>query len=290
MNSVDGLERAFGRPNAVGFARSGSAVVVKLTGRGGRATVALQGAQVLSWVNDEHGEMLWWSALSPAGTGAPIRGGIPICWPWFGPHATDPSKSQHGLARTVFFDVTSTGVQDGNGFAVLAATIGDARLEVRVQAGAELDVTFQTQNTGAAPLSITEALHTYFAVEDVTRVSVDGLDGCRYRDRTDNDTWKTQQGPLVAVRETNAHFDDTPDTLTIRDPLLRREVLVARSGGRSTVVWNPGRSAAKMPDVPPGDEHRFICVESGNVGSAAVVVAPGREHRLGVTYRVRTIG
>lgn len=290
MTSTDDLTRRFGRPGLVEFHRSGAADVVKLGGRGGQATVSLQGAQVLSWVNEAHGEMLWWSASSPAGTGAPIRGGIPICWPWFGPHATDTSLPAHGLARTTFFDVASTGTRDGNGFVVLAADIGDARLDVRVEAGAVLDVVFETTNRGRAPLGITEALHTYFAVGDVERVGVHGLDGCRYRDRTENDAWKEQSGALMIGAETNAHFDDTPAALRLSDAQRGHDIVIERSGGRSTVVWNPGRSAAKMADVPAGEERRFLCVESGNVGAAAVVVDAGASHRLGVNYSVHRLG
>lgn len=286
MSAIDALERVFGRARAVSFGHEGAAVVVRLAGRGGEATVALQGAQVLSWVNAQHGEMLWWSPLSPAGTGAPIRGGIPICWPWFGPHATDVGRPMHGLARTTFFEVASSGENNGCGFVVLTARIGEARLKVRVEAGADLDVKFETQNDGPEPLSITEALHTYFAVEDVGRVAVHGLDECRYRDRTRDDAWTTQSGALVVRGETNAHFDDTPDIIRISDPLRGHDIEILRTGGRSTVVWNPGASATKMADVPSGEERRFLCVESGNVGAAEVVVEPGRVHRLGVRYGV----
>lgn len=290
MTAVEDLERRFGRAGAVVFGTSGAAVVAKVLGRGGEATVALQGAQVLSWVNAECGEMLWWSTLSPAGTGAPIRGGIPICWPWFGPHATDATKPAHGLARTAMFEVVSTGANDGCGFVVLSTKIGEALLKVRVECGAHLDVRFETLNEGRAPLAVTEALHTYFAVEDVTRVSVHGLDGCRYRDRTQGDIWKEQHGPVIAVEETNAHFDDTPDVLRLSDPLRGHDIKITRIGGRSTVVWNPGRSATKMADVPTGEERRFLCVESGNVGAAETVVDPGRVHRLGVHYAVERRG
>ncbi|MEQ1647123.1 MAG: hypothetical protein ABL898_00935, partial [Hyphomicrobiaceae bacterium] len=129
----------------------------------------------------------------------------------------------------------------------------------------------------------------YFAVGDVGQVRVVGLDGYWYRDRTQNDAANIQSGDLTIPAETNAHFDETPDALALIDPVLKRRIDILRRGGASTVVWNAGASAAKMPDVPPGGERTYLCIESANIGRRAVTVEPGERHSLGVRYRVSAV-
>ena len=173
---------------------------------------------------------------------------------------------------------------------LVTTAVPGAELRFTVVAGRTLYIALQTKNVGDVTLSITEALHSYFRVGDIDAVAVEGLDGCRYRDNTDGGAWKVQRGAINPTRETNAHFEETPDRLVIDDRSLSRRITIARSGGRSSVVWNPGANVPRLGDVPAGGERHFVCVESANIGARAMTVPPGADHTLAVTYAIETLG
>ena len=250
------------------------------------AKIALQGAHVLSWQPKGQADLLWCAPLPPAGTGKAIRGGVPICWPWFGPHASDSSQPQHGLVRTVDWRLVETKLADDGAHVTFEIESYGAHLRMEVRAGAELRLALTTRNTSAAPLTITEALHTYFRVGDAGTAEVGGLDGCAYRDNTDGGREKTWRGVCRMERETIAVFETAPDVAEIIDPMLKRRIHIQRTGGRSTVAWNPVDNIAPLKDVPAGGQRQFVCVESGNVWSSAVTIASGTEHRLEVQYAI----
>ncbi len=251
-----------------------------------RAEVALQGAQVLRWQPRGKADLLWCAPLPPVATGKAIRGGIPVCWPWFGPHPSDPAQPQHGLVRTVDWRLTETSeLGDDIRIAFEVEKFG-ARLRLDVVAGATLHVALTTRNSSTEPLVVTEALHTYFHVGDIRRAEIHGLNGYRYRDNTDGGREKSWSGHGPMSRETIAVFEVAPDTAEIADPVLGRRIRIRRDGGRSTVAWHPGSNLAPLRDVTPGTERQFACIESGNVWSSAVTIAPGTEHRLAVSYQI----
>ncbi|MEQ1650419.1 MAG: hypothetical protein ABL901_16280, partial [Hyphomicrobiaceae bacterium] len=187
-----GYGARFGLAGRVGFEVRDGAAFLHLKGDGGEAAVSLQGAQVLSWRHGKFGEMLWWSSLSPVRPALPIRGGIPICWPWFGPHPTEAAWPQHGLVRTEIWEVVEAGFLEGEARAALETQSAGALLRLDVAVGETLSLTLTTEPLEDQPLPLTEALHTYFAVGDVGQVRVVGLDGYWYRDRTQNDAANIQ--------------------------------------------------------------------------------------------------
>jgi glucose-6-phosphate 1-epimerase len=260
-----------------------------------RAAVALQGAHLLSWTPRGHTDLLWLSPLSKLGGGKAIRGGIPICWPWFGPHASDPSQQQHGFARNLdwsLFDVSRYKDDVSLGLTLPLAAVTSAgfphpvSVSLRVNLGADLSLDLTTHNLGSEPLVLTTALHTYFRVADASRARVDGLDGVTYRDNADAGRTKRQFGTLHLECETIAMFDTAPATQTLTDPVLRRSISIKRHGAKSTVVWNPGANAVSMADIPNGGAAEFVCVESGAIGLAAVTLQPDASHTLLASYAV----
>lgn len=274
--------------------RLGGAVIDVAT-RASRATIALQGAQVLHWqpAAQTH-DLMWTSPLARFGGGKAIRGGIPICWPWFGMHA-DAAKPQHGFARNVPWLLTAAKRHADNihlEFQLPADCAGrehlDGALDLRYRMtfGATLEIALETTNVGELPITITQALHTYLRVGDVGRISIAGLDGATYRDNTDGGREKRQSGDLCIAAETVALFDEAPNVHVLVDPVLARRITVTRTGGASTVVWNPGKSAATMGDIPPPSQAEFVCIESGAIGRAATVVAPGATSMIGARYTV----
>lgn len=267
-----------------------SAIIV-VDGPQAQARVALQGAQVLSWRPGGGEDVLWCSPDIAPGSGKPMRGGIPVCWPWFGPHA-EPGRPQHGHARTAIWRLDGA-VRTGAGWHLsfglpAGADMLSARLDIEI--GHQLSLELRTRNEGSSTATLSTALHTYFRVGDVTRVRVGGLDGTAYRDNADGGRAKVQHGDLTITRETVALFDVSPAAVVIEDPVMARRIHIERDGGTSTIVWNPMSAARAMADIPQGQEREFICVESGAIGAASVTLVEGAIHALGVVYRVEPLG
>lgn len=272
--------------------------VIDLAPYGGDACIALQGAQLLSWrpAGQAH-DVLWCSAVSPLGGSKAIRGGIPVCWPWFGPHATDAKRPQHGFARNIAwrFDGTTNAAQrivasftlTSNAYHEHDPLLAlEARLTMSFDISGTLHMQLLTTNTGAMELPLSPALHTYFAVSDVAAIAIEGLEGATYLDNTRGGAATQQTGPLRIAAETIALFDDAPSRQTLIDPGFKREIQINRAGPGSTIVWNPGATASTMADIPAGDASRFVCVESGCIGIRTVLLDPGTSHSLDVSIRV----
>jgi len=185
MNSteIDTLNRRFGVPNHLRFSSGPSAfVLAEISNPHARATLCLQGAQVLTFQPTSHEPVLYLSKAARYVAGKSVRGGIPVCWPWFGPHATDAQKPAHGIARSSLWRVIETGaLNDGATRVVLelapapehrALWPHDARVQLHVSVGPTLSVELVTYNESAQPIQISEALHTYFQVSDIESISV----------------------------------------------------------------------------------------------------------------------
>ncbi len=250
------------------------------------ADIALQGAQLLSWTPTGNHDVLWCAPLPPANTGKAIRGGVPICWPWFGPHATDATQPQHGLVRTINWTLAETRATDAGTHIVLTHDAFGCALRLDVEIGTRLSITLSTTNTSTASVTLTEALHPYFRVAAVGDVAIHGLDGLIYRDNTDGMREKQQVGTVRTGQEMIAVFPAAPNVAEIEDPGLKRRIRITRTGGRSTVVWHPGASVSTFKDIPPEMANTFVCVESGNVAPNAVTIAPGATHQLSVSYEL----
>ncbi len=302
VSSAEEIMRLLNTVEGVRLGQSRGGLVIDVATRAAAATIAIQGAQVLSFAPRGHDDLLWCSPVSPLGGGKAIRGGIPICWPWFGPHADTAQgqvRPQHGFARNLNWDlIDAAELDDDGGHIVLTFrlpqrakerelfTVG-ANATLFIDIGRTLSLRLETDNEGDEPFTIREALHTYFSVGAASAIEIDGLSGSTYRDNTDSGRAKTQTGAMSIRSETIALFDKSPDVLSIADPVLKRRIEIVRdAGSQSTIVWNPGASAAGMIEIPKGDETRFVCVESGNIGACAISLAPGDSHSCGVSYRL----
>ena len=282
----DDLDRTFSIGDRVRVAQREGHPIIRIITPSCRCEIALQGAQLLSWQPAGHADVLWCADLPKPGSGKAIRGGIPVCWPWFGPHPTDAAQPQHGLARTADWRLVETAEHEGGVHVAFELSSAGAVLRLDCVAGAQLQVSLTTRNVSNEALVITEALHTYFHVGDVASVAVQGLDGSAYRDNTDGGREKLWRGTGPFDRETIAVFERAPDVATIEDPVLRRRIHIARTGGQSTVAWHPGANIAPLKDVQPETAGRFLCIESGNVWSSALSIPPGNDHCLSVTYKL----
>jgi len=284
------LNERYGLPGHLGFEPGpGGLPVATIENADAAASVCLAGGHVLSFRPHGAEPVLWLSRHSRFESGRPIRGGIPVCWPWFAAHPEDPAKPFHGFARLAHWSVLGTEALDGGNTRLrLGLTDDEAtrrlwphafELEMAVTVGRDLHVALTARNPGPEPFTCTGALHTYFRVGEVARIAVHGLNGCRYREAgTDGGV---QQGPVTFDREVDRLYLDTDAACTIEDPVLARRIRVAKAGSRSTVVWNPWiDKARRMPDFGDDEYTGMVCVETANAGTDAVTIPPGGAHCL----------
>jgi glucose-6-phosphate 1-epimerase len=263
---------------------------VTVTAPAAEAHVYLHGAHVTHYRPRGGTPVLFLSNESHFAPDKPIRGGVPVIFPWFGPHPADPTKPAHGWARTrpwTLRNVTEGADRGGVGLTLSLGQIDGFALTCRVRVGPELRLELEVQNVGHAPLKFGEALHTYLAVSDVRQARVEGLDGRAYLDKVDGMKRKTQSGPVTITGETDRVYLDTPEEVTVHDPGAGRRLTVSKEGSASTVVWNPWvEKAKKLPDFGDDEWPRMLCVETANVAENAVTIAPGRRHVMRALVRV----
>lgn len=256
------------------------------------AEVYLHGAHVTAWQPAGQAPVLWVSRESQFTAGAPIRGGVPICFPWFAAHATDASAPAHGFARLREWRLSDLSLAGDR--VELRFTSRDDEgtrrspwphpfaAEYRVSFGEQLSLALDVSNTGDAPIAFEAALHAYFAVSDIRRVTVTGLAGTEYLDKVDGLAVKRQDdAPMAFAGETDRIFLDTEATCTIHDPGLGRRIHVAKRGSLSTIVWNPWIAKARaMPDFGDDEWPGMLCIEPANVRDRAVRLEPGSHHTM----------
>lgn len=253
-----------------------------------RARVALHGAHVMEWQPAGHVPVLYCSPETVLREGKAIRGGIPICWPWFNAHPTDPSKPAHGIARNRFWHLTDA--QDGGESVELRFELKadeatralwphEFHAIVEVRLGAELHVSLTSHNTSDSAFRETGALHTYLAVDDIGRVAINGLEEAAFVDTAGGRREPgVQSGDIRIAGEVDRIYTSTAP-VTVGDGT--RTIHVHKHGSASTIVWNPGPvKAVKLGDLPPDGFRRFVCVEAANAPGAEVAVAPGGHHVL----------
>ena len=281
-------------------AGNGSLAVVRVSLPAASAEVYLHGAHVTSWrpvgLTAKAEEVIFLSSRSKFQAGKAIRGGVPICFPWFRAKADDAKAPQHGFARTSEWTLESV-ERVGNSVVVsLSLESSEAtralwrhefRAVYRVSVGTELKLELAVTNTGDEDFAFEEALHTYHRVGDVERVRVAGLDGVNYLDNRDGNRAKAQSGDVVLTGAVDNAYIATETALEIDDPVLGRRVEIEKAGSVTTVVWNPWDEAAKaMADLDDGAWREFICVEASNILGGAVTLAPGGEHVISATIRL----
>ena len=242
----------------------------------------LQGAQVTQWQPAGARPVVFLSSRVNLAPGKAIRGGVPVIFPWFGPHPSDPAAPQHGLVRATPWQLDSAErTADGVTLGLSLAVEGFA-LTYRVSFGQELGLHLAARNTSAKPAAYEEALHTYFAVSDVERVMVSGLEASTSIDKTANMARVHGTGaPLTLAKETDSVYLDVPDRLTIHDAAWDRRIVIDKAGAGSAIVWNPWpEKAAAMADLGADNQRGFICVETGNVADDHINLPPGAAHEM----------
>ncbi len=272
------------------FDGPGELPMVRIDNAFAEAEISFYGAQVLRYTPKNARPVLWVSEQSRYEYGKAIRGGIPVCWPWFGAHPTDPAQPAHGFARILAWPlVEALELEDGATEIVFALSpevwqnqipMPGCETRLRVRVGAELTVSLELSNRDSKPLTYTGALHSYFAVGDVTKVRVHGLDGCRYRDSLTGQN-HIQTGDVTVEGETDRiYFDGGVECLLI-DPVWERTIRIAKRGSGSTVVWNPWIAKSKrMADFGDDEYPGMLCIETADAPGDERTLAPGASAEL----------
>ena len=263
------------------------------------AKIAMQGGHVMTWQPREEAEpVLWLSEHARYMHGRSIRGGVPICWPWFGAHPTDSTLCPHGFARVMPWDLMeSTTLENGATrlvMQILHTPVAQKQLSypytltLTVDVGNTLKMALSTTNRGNQPFMIGEAFHTYFNVSDVAQISLQGLEGSEYSDKVLNYDRDTQHDAVRFDGEFDRVYVNTQEDCVIDDPGYQRRIRIRKSGSNSTVVWTPWEEKAhQLGDMGNDDSWRhMICIESANALENMVMVRPGKTHTLSIEYAI----
>ncbi len=244
------------------------------------ARVALHGAHVMSWKPADEEEVLYLSPDAVFKEGKAIRGGIPVCWPWFNKHPADPAQPSHGLVRGRFWELL-VAAEDASGVTLrFGIRDGIWNAELTVKTGEELEVALESKNISEVPIVVSGALHTYLGVSDISQVRIVNLDGCDYLDTVGEPERRKQKGDVTFDKEVDRIYDSSSSTLLV-DDLSGRTLLIEKSGSPSTVVWNPwAEKAAALGDMPDEDYRKFCCIEAAIANDRAEIVMPGASHLL----------
>ncbi|HBV20893.1 MAG TPA: D-hexose-6-phosphate mutarotase [Nitrosomonas sp.] len=276
---------------------SGGLTMIQVNTSKAKALISIHAGQVLSYQPSGEEDVLFLSSKAYYQDGKAIKGGAPICWPWFGPDPEGKGRPGHGFVRNRLWNVLSTeATLDDDIKITLGLTDTPETREIwphafeltqEIVVGDSLNLTLITRNTGAELFSITQAFHTYFKVGDITQTSVMGLQDCTYIDKVDNSAEKKQEGVVTIASEVDRIYHDVSNTMIIDDKALDRCIQILSQGNKTAVVWNPWEKiSAEMADLEDADYKRLLCVETTNAASDVIAIAPGQEFRLVADYSV----
>lgn len=261
------------------------------------AEVYLHGAHLTHWQPAGHGPVLFLSEQSHFAPDKPIRGGVPLVFPWFGPRAGERTDGPlHGFARIETWDLAFAALSgdDLHLTLTLAPTdqsraLGFDQFSVAMQfiLGETLTMRLTVANQSTEPMHIAEAFHTYLTVGDATQVRITGLGDTEYLDKTDNFTRKRQTEPVLTLTaETDRPYLNTTAAVTLEDPALRRTISIAKQGSQTTVVWNPWKA---LPDMADDAWRGMTCIETANAIENAITIAPNSTHTMESVISVESL-
>lgn len=271
--------------------------------RGAQMLIAEQGAQLLSYQRDDARPLIWLSEQAGYRRGQGLRGGVPVCWPWFGALERNPEEIQaqyrgrsapaHGLVRTLDWRLEDIRQDDDT---VSIEFVFDSReqplpdwphaveLRLMIRLDQRLHLQLTSRNHGTHPLFISQALHSYFAVSDIHQVQVEGLHGCRYIETLEDWQARLQQGPVTFNGETDRIYLGVPSQLSIRDPRWQRRIHLLSSGSHSAVVWNPWIGKSRYLSQFAEDAWTgMLCIETASVLEDRIELPPQGAHTLGLS-------
>jgi len=298
--SIEQWNTEFGISGQLRFIEGvGGLPFVEISNENATATVSVYAGQLLSYLPaDEAADLFFLSEHAYYQPGKAIKGGAPVCWPWFGPDPEEHGRPAHGFVRNRQWNVISTAASSA-GETKLTLGLMDTdetreiwpksfELQLEITVGASLTLELITRNRGDQAFTITQALHSYFKVGDISQVQVLGLEGDSYLDKVNGGAEKKQSGAVTIAGEVDRIYTDVQLEQVINDGALGRRIHIASSGSRTAVVWNPwSEICTNMADLADDAYQQFICVETANAAEDVVEIQPGSEHRMLASYTVQ---
>ncbi|MFV0378239.1 MAG: D-hexose-6-phosphate mutarotase [Mangrovibacterium sp.] len=287
MIDTEVLDEKFGIEGEVGFMEmDGDLVSISISNKYADADICLYGAHVTSFRPVRTLDVLWMSPASFYEVGKPIRGGIPVCFPWFGPHKTNSSLPQHGFARLLYWEVLkTTSLPNGEteiklGLSSSEATKAywpyDFEAVMTIVIGSIMKVSLDVKNISKEPFTYTCALHSYFAVSDIVHIQVEGLGGLTYYNQLSGANEQQTEAVLTIDEGMTHHYLNTESPVVLEDKGFRRRLKIEKSGSKVTTVWNPGEAtSATIADIPDDGFANFVCIEATNAFDFPITLAPG---------------
>lgn len=262
------------------------------------ALISLYGGQVLSYQKPQQPDVFFLSDKAYYQHGKAIKGGVPICWPWFGNDPENKGRPAHGFARNSLWQLSAS-EQLANGDTCVELQLSpnessrslwphDFLLSLKVTVGDELTLQLTTHNKDTRAVEITQALHTYFAVESIDTLRISGLENLDYLDKAKSNTGaeqKTQQGEIHIEGEVDRIYLQVPEQITLKHIAPSHSADTAISlqskNNATAVVWNPWQQLCEQSaDLKPDDYQRFVCVETANAASDVIKLAAGESFSL----------
>lgn len=264
---------------------------VCLNNAAGRAEVYLHGAHVTHYQPVHQLPVLWMSEMARFDPPAAIRGGVPVCWPWFGSPDSHKGLPSHGFARNQAWQLIDSKQIDESAHAVTLALTPSQdnaalwpyafQVELTVTLADTLTLSLVQTNLHAEPVEVAGALHSYFAVGDISQTRIHGLDGIDYLDYVDERQLKPQRGDIRIDQEVDRIYTNTRSDVVIEDQANHRRIRVAKQGSATTVVWNPWQEKTRaLVDCVDDAYRRMVCVESVNTLDDSVTLNHGETHQL----------
>ncbi len=287
MIDIDELDEKFSIEGEVGFAElDGDLVYITVSNKYADADICLYGAHITSFRPRNTMDLLWMSPESNYEVGKPIRGGIPVCFPWFGPHKTDTEKPQHGFARLMYWDVVSTATNSSDETVVKLGLKSseetkvywpyDFYAELTIVVGKKLTERLRVTNVSGGPFSYTCALHTYYSLSAIESISIEGLKGLTYYNQLTGENGVQEDDKLFITEALTRHYLNTEMPVVIDDNAFHRRIKVDKSGSKVTTVWNPGaETCANIGDLPDDGYETFVCIEATNAFDYPINLNPG---------------
>jgi len=290
MVDIEKLDDQFSIEGELGFNETdGELISISIYNKFADVELCLYGAHIIRYIPHGSFDVLWMSQASNFEVGKPIRGGIPVCFPWFGPHLSENEKPIHGFARLMYWDVIETAsFETGETLVRLQLCSSeetkqywpfDFKATLSVLIGKKMEVKLTIKNTGYQNFEYSAALHSYFSVSGIENIGIKGLESASYYNGNESELITQETELLEIKKEENRRYINTIGDCVILDPIFNRSIRVSKTGSKVTVVWNPGEeTSSKMDDISEGGFEEFVCVETVNAYNDIIKLSSGQEH------------
>ena len=300
--NIEQLNQEFGIASQLSIVEGkGGFPVIVIDNEHAKARISVYAAQVLSFQPvGAAADLMFVSENAYYQPGKATKGGIPICWPWFGPDPEGQGRASHGFVRNRMWTPLSTETTETGETKVRLGVSADEEtqkiwpysfeLVIEILVGQTLTVALITSNTGESTFQVTQAFHSYFTVGDINQVKVLGLEETTYLDKVDDGKEKKQSGAITFSSETDRIYTDVKPELIVEDSALNRRIRISTTGNKTAIVWNPGQEISdKMADLAAQDYLKFVCVETANAADDVVEIAPNSAYKLQAVYVIESM-